>query len=592
MIDASQPQRWTATPAVPEGLTGGSSTPFAPAARTALAALVAAAAPSAYVYTALGGVSAALVVAVALAAGSVLGGFVAQRWWASRVLIWLAAAIVVDLAGAGEEIALWSVAWLVLAHWAVRLQPPIPGLPAPTDAVPIVVLAAVASYQAYQNPWAHLFYVTTAFAVAVALAQVVFGASLQRVAAAVGRWASTAVSGVCLFAIALLVVVLPWAVQRLFRLDPLAARARPGWNYRGRGDPQPRRMWMADPAPQRMPLWQRTRWVIAMPLTLLVLAAGWFELRNSEVGRAAGFGVEAPAAMADSPWWWGYQVEAKRAFENGGATSNPWRFPPMRDIEGRYINVENGSRVTWRGPECACRRLRLWMYGGSTMVGLGQRDDHTIPSEFARYASSRGVTVDVTNRGVMGNLNWEESERAAWDLTSEPPDMVIFYDGFNDLWASQRSNLDRDSGYLTDWPSMWPRDEPRGGGEAPLQLEPEELARSTVAKYERGRLAVAALARDQGLPVAWFWQPDLYTKRPAPGEPRQNGSFEKEYRRLRLAAGAILPADVRDVSDVFDSIDAPIFYDEVHTNELGARLIAERMFDELEPVIRSVEARR
>ena len=53
---------------------------------------------------------------------------------------------------------------------------------------------------------------------------------------------------------------------------------------------------------------------------------------------------------------------------------------------------------------------------------------------------------------------------------------------------------------------------------------------------------------------------------------------------VRLASGeaGTYRVSVVDLSDVFDDSDEPIYYDNVHHNELGAKLIAGAMFDEIE----------
>lgn len=99
------------------------------------------------------------------------------------------------------------------------------------------------------------------------------------------------------------------------------------------------------------------------------------------------------------------------------------------------------------------------MYGGSTAFGIDQRDDHTIASELARIAHADGIDIEVHNRGIPWYAHWQEAERFAWDLTAEgPPDLVLFYDGYNDLamidpgenhWNGKDSPID--SGGIVAW---------------------------------------------------------------------------------------------------------------------------------------------
>ena len=68
------------------------------------------------------------------------------------------------------------------------------------------------------------------------------------------------------------------------------------------------------------------------------------------------------------------------------------------------------------------------------MYGFGQRDQHTIPSELVRLAAADGVALEAHNFGTPAYVNWQGVELFARLLTErEAPDLVVFYDGYNDL---------------------------------------------------------------------------------------------------------------------------------------------------------------
>ena len=56
------------------------------------------------------------------------------------------------------------------------------------------------------------------------------------------------------------------------------------------------------------------------------------------------------------------------------------------------------------------KKLSVWFFGASALFGDGQRDDHTIPSEFARLAETDGIPVEVRNYGRPGVAMWQELE--------------------------------------------------------------------------------------------------------------------------------------------------------------------------------------
>ena len=145
----------------------------------------------------------------------------------------------------------------------------------------------------------------------------------------------------------------------------------------------------------------------------VVLIGGAYGVSQAAASRLSGT-LAAPLAFADDEWYPEY-------FDNINAINHSDLYEPLASVRVKqarttHINVVDGKRVTWTPPPCSCRRVRVWVYGGSTTWGVGQRDGHTIPSELARAAWADGVALEVENRGVGGDAHWEEAQRFAWDL--------------------------------------------------------------------------------------------------------------------------------------------------------------------------------
>jgi hypothetical protein len=171
--------------------------------------------------------------------------------------------------------------------------------------------------------------------------------------------------------------------------------------------------------------------VAARSLLVIVVGLGLMVglLRVINVDRVTG--ERQGTALADSPWWPEAAGAQAVTFDSG----RPEAFVGVRlsDVRSRDTNVVDGRRVTWQPTDAP--RLRVWMFGGSTTFGLGQRDDHTIASELAKGADAAGIPIEVTNFGVHGDVHWNETQRLREALASgaAPPDLVVFYDGWNDF---------------------------------------------------------------------------------------------------------------------------------------------------------------
>ena len=120
-----------------------------------------------------------------------------------------------------------------------------------------------------------------------------------------------------------------------------------------------------------------------------------------------------------------------------------WRRQPY---QGRHINVDaDGVRRTWTCPEDGSgtgEPLRIFTFGGSAMWGVGARDDFTIPSFLARKLQEKGIRCQVTNFGESGYVSTQEVIALLQQLRDgNIPDLVIFYDGVNDIYSAYQQQV-------------------------------------------------------------------------------------------------------------------------------------------------------
>lgn len=101
------------------------------------------------------------------------------------------------------------------------------------------------------------------------------------------------------------------------------------------------------------------------------------------------------------------------------------------DYAGKFINVHEGTRRTWNSEAIKDdKRLRIFFFGGSTLWGLGSRDDFTIPSLVAKMLAENGISAEVTNYAVIGDVTTQSLIRLVLELRKRNvPDLVVFYGG-------------------------------------------------------------------------------------------------------------------------------------------------------------------
>jgi lysophospholipase L1-like esterase len=113
-----------------------------------------------------------------------------------------------------------------------------------------------------------------------------------------------------------------------------------------------------------------------------------------------------------------------------------WRRPAY---QGETINIDaDGRRVTWRSDSAQPGRVAAF-FGGSTTWGTGADDDTTIPSFFVR----QNPTYSAVNFGETGYVAHQSLnlflERYFGGFR---PQVVVFYDGVNDVWNKCRREHD------------------------------------------------------------------------------------------------------------------------------------------------------
>ena len=334
-------------------------------------------------------------------------------------------------------------------------------------------------------------------------------------------------------------------------------------------------------------------------------------------------------AYPDSSWVAQYYDEFERA---SAARWEPYLYWRRRPFQGAHINVdESGIRRTISPPDTlpgASDPLRIHMFGGSAMWGTGARDAFTIPSILARELARRGLAVEITNFGESGYVSTQEVIALMRQLQAgERPDLVIFYDGVNDMYSAYQQqvagipqnefnrveefNLSqpeklrpraimtlRDtarslaSTRFAKWllletgilhrPSFAVRPMP-GAGIAPSR---SALATSVVDTYRSNIDLVRALGEQYRFQHLFYWQPTVFEKTRLTGyesaeqaklAPVEN--FAREVRDALSRSGlATMPEySFADLGPIFADVREPVFVDWCHLGESGNETIARRM---------------
>jgi lysophospholipase L1-like esterase len=491
-------------------------------------------------------------------------------------------------------------------------------------------------------------------------------ARIEHLMARFGYWVGRLI-GLVLLSVVNLFVFTPVAFfMWLFRYDALAPGVRRDassfWlGHSGRSLPKrqfadERTLFApvgATRAPRRPVLRIATVVGVVVLILLADLGAGWVydEVSSETHGTAAvadsTFDPSSQPALRDSPW--AAEVLAEQA--DIPSVVDPFLGYRFTNKTSTYTNLVDGVRTSYQS-QAPGKKVSVWFFGASALFGDGQRDDHTIPSEFSRLAEADGIPLEVRNYGRPGVAMWQELELFQQLVASgQKPDLVVFYDGFNDLaWqmnldltpeptnaydrtrnqatnagangvdATTQTSGSTSSDSGTSWGDVvdayWDQsashhvydalhdliagsDKPNVQfakgvdqslpAQTPAQIT--EAARNAISIQSRAATLATAVAGSVGADASFFYQPDVFTKKLLPDEEKYRALDTYEPARWDPATAQarelLKGTPYVDVGDALDSATTPVMWDFVHTNEEGARLAAAALYSRLLPQLRA-----
>ncbi len=306
-----------------------------------------------------------------------------------------------------------------------------------------------------------------------------------------------------------------------------------------------------------------------------------------------------------------------------------------------YVHLRRGrvvfqtNSLGFRSPEFALRKppgtYRIVVVGGSAAL-WGSDNAHTFANMLMKMfnpGGGRGRRYEVIDAGVPGFTSTQELFLVQAEVISWDPDMVVVYDGFNDMffgsmptyrpnWVPRDEELtqflkrpvwmedpvERNIFILhlyRDWrrrrerarmtPPEFATDSPAG---LRFSYKPHLEA---VRVYRANLRSLVAMLKDRGVTPVLVYQPTLFDK--TPWSPEERADFARVVPRYAESMRTLLPLGAQavkavartehvtsaDFTRIFDGIPGSTFEGQVHQSDMGNRIIARRLFDILRPIL-------
>jgi len=250
------------------------------------------------------------------------------------------------------------------------------------------------------------------------------------------------------------------------------------------------------------------------------------------------------------------------------------------------MNTEFNSQG-FRGPEFEIKKpndiYRIIAVGGSTTFGSGVEENFTWPAILQKSLNDLQPTkrIEVINAGIGAASSFNNSILIKDRLTNYNPDLIIIYEGGNDIACMQNEFHNAD----TKWDSEAKSDECGEGYE--LINYPDYLAE----RYSK----TCEIGNKNDFDVVVILQPVIELNGKILTFDEVNSYFDRGNHRIMLDDYNLMKSGVLektegcknivDFSDLFHDFDIPLFFDYIHVANLGNTIIAENILDTTLPIL-------
>ena len=290
-------------------------------------------------------------------------------------------------------------------------------------------------------------------------------------------------------------------------------------------------------------------------------------------------------------------------------------YPVFEHEPNQHLTTITINSLGFRGPEFDLIKndntYRIMMLGGSTAFGAGASSDTTtIPAYLEKEFRKNNYNVEVINAGILGSDSFEEAYKIRYMFKKFQPDLFIVYDGWNDSFGQVKEgtlnpDITRSKRIESEKPSlqMWISKNltefrtlyvfyPISSHLLIASTMNEDLLIMNSEIWSSRWNDVCSENNDDGIKTIILLQPIVGTgNKKLSSEEKHHADYFKqiksreqlEYHSKKLVI-ASCTASI-DLRNTFDNVSEPIYYDGGHMTDLGNKIVAAKIYEEILPVI-------
>ena len=297
-------------------------------------------------------------------------------------------------------------------------------------------------------------------------------------------------------------------------------------------------------------------------------------------------------------------LKRKICYDNSKLTWNdsPLRLVPMQNFDTIHINKDG-----FRGDEINnSKTYRIFLVGGSTMFGAGSSSDQTtIPGYLKKMIAEKYNEVEIINAGIPKAYSVSETEYIKNNLVHFKPNMIVVYDGWNDLsrnfddfeiteendsdrfirlinrgeymtpkiilqhyfnWKHQTNDFKFDSRHIDEKSSLW--------------IKNWKNTCEDLNKLEINVIIILQPILNSGNKVLSA-EEEKYSIHY--DSKIRNESYEVYAKKTHLLKNSCY--EVFDYRNAFDNYTSTIYYDSGHVGDFGNNIIANKIYSDILPIV-------